>query len=321
MYSCPIRGRLASPSPKIWGITETVEGFVGGEPVLRGYGLILLAAFLWSTLGLFYNRLLHHHDLTTTTIAFFRAAVASLTLFVGLSGRAGRWPAISRREVPFYALFGAFGVAAFFLVYIRAIDRVGMGVAAVLLYTAPAWVALIAALFLGEPLTRRKGVALLLAFGGAALVARIYHLGSVRLDLVGILFGLGSGLTYGLYTIFSKVGVRQRSSWEVLAYALGFGALFMLPWQSAESLRRAVTTPGTLLWLLGLGWLPTLGAGVAFNQGLKTVPAGGASIVANLEPALAALWGALFLHERLEPFQVLGGAMILGAVLILQREG
>lgn len=295
----------------------------------RGYGLVLLAATLWASLGLFYKRLVDGYGLTPVTVAFFRALLTALILFAAHLARwavkrrahpgAGAPFAVTRRDLAGFALFGLVGVAAFYIVYASAIDRAGVGVSAVLMYTAPAWVTVISALFMGEPLTRRKGLALLMAIAGAALVARIYQFEALRLNPLGVLFGLGAGLAYGLYTIFSKVAVRRHSAWTVLSYALAFGALFMLPVQSADVVANALTTPEVLAWLLATALIPTLLAGVSFNQGLRELPASNASIVATLEPAVAVLLGWLILDERLAWPQLVGGALILGAVILLSR--
>ena len=290
-----------------------------GSDRLRGYGFAIVAACMWATLGLFYTRL-EAYGLSRLTIVFYRAAVTAVALFLVLGWRRRDWLRIERRDYLLFGAFGLTGVAAFFVVYIYAIGLTGMGIAAVLMYTAPAWVTLLSAVFFKEQLTGAKGLAVLLACGGCGLIGQVYDLTSVRLNLLGILAGLGAGLTYGLYTLFSKVAQNRYTAWTTLAYALGLGALFMLPLQSAADLTRAATTPTTLLWLLMMGLGPTLGGGVAFNAALRRIPASNASIIATIEPAVATLLGWLFLKERLEPLQLLGAGLILVAVVTLQLE-
>jgi len=231
------------------------------------------------------------------------------------------WLRLERRDLLFFLAFGLLGVAVFYVVYIHAIDLTGMGMAAVLMYTAPAWVIVFSAVFFKEPLSGIKTVALALAVAGCALVGRVYDLTNVRLNWLGVLLGLGAGLTYGLYTIFCKVAQRRHTIWSTLAYALGVGALFLLPLQSQAALTQAVSTPQTLILLLLLGLVPTLGGGVAFNAGLRRVTASSASIVATLEPVVAMLLGRLVFGERLEALQMVGAGLILAAVVVLQREG
>ena len=283
----------------------------------RGYGLALLAAVLWATIGLFYSALANY-GLPLVTIVFFRVAIAASVLLLALVWRRRSWLRLERRDLLLFLAFGLFGVATFYVVYIYAVTLVGVGVSAVLMYTAPVWVMLFGTLFLGERLTWPKGGALLLACGGCVLVARVHDLANVRSNLLGVLTGFAAGFTYGLYTVFSKIAQRRYTTWTTLAYALGLGSLFLLPLQSPTALADALTTPSVLLLLLTLGVVPTLAGGVAFNAALRLLPASEASIIATVEPAIAALLGWAFLGERMEAFQLVGAGMILAAVGVLQ---
>ncbi len=286
---------------------------------IGGYGLVLLAAVLWATLGLFYKGLAAS-GLPLLTIVFFRAGVAAAVLFAVLLWRERPSLRLNGRDGLFFLAFGLVGVAAFYIIYIHAIEWAGMGVAAVLMYTAPIWVSLYGALFLGERLTIQRAGILALAFLGCVLVGRAYDPGGMRLNGPGVLAGLGAGITYGAYTIFSKVAQRRHTAWATLAFGLGFGTLFLLPLQSPSVLLRALTTPALLFWLVMLGLIPTLGGGLAFNLGLRRVPASSASVVATLEPVIAAALGWAVWGEGMEWPQILGAALVLSAVILLQRN-
>ena len=286
---------------------------------LRGYTLILVAATLWATLGIIFKALIGDYGLSRITIAFFRASLSGVILFAALALRRPSLLRIAVRDVLFFAAFGLFGIAAFYIVYITAIDLAGMSVAAVLLYTAPAWVALISAVFLGEKLTLVKLVAVTLAMAGCALVARAYDLRGLQMNWLGILAGLGAGLTYALYSVFNKVGLRRHDGWTVLAYGLLAGSVFLAPLQSPRLLVTALRQPGAVAWLLVLALGPTLGAGLSFNAGLRYVQVSSASVVATLEPVIASILAFAFLHERLDPAQLVGGGLILAAVIFLTR--
>ncbi len=286
---------------------------------LRGYAFILVAATLWATLGIVFKALIGDYGLPRITIAFFRASLSAVILFAALALRRPSALRVKARDVLFFAAFGLFGIAAFYSVYVIAIDLAGMSVAAVLLYTAPAWVALISAVFLGEKLTPVKLVAVTLAMAGCALVARVYDLRGLQLNWLGILAGLGAGLTYALYSVFNKVGLRRHDGWTVLAYGLLAGSVFLAPLQSPQSLVTALRQPGAVAWLLVLALGPTLGAGLSFNAGLRHVPVSSASIVATLEPVIASILAFAFLHERLDLAQLAGGGLILAAVVFLTR--
>jgi DME family drug/metabolite transporter len=218
-------------------------------------------------------------------------------------------------------LYGIFGIALFYATYINAILSVGVAVAAVLLYTAPAWVALIAWRFLGERLTRMHVVALLLTLTGTALVAQVYRPEMLRLNVMGIVWGLLAGLTYGLWSVFNKVGVRHTSPWTLQCYGMLIGAAVLLLVQPLTPLSGAMQSPGALAWLLVLALGPTVGASVAYAAGVRVVPVSVASLVATLEPVLAALLAFVVLGETLGAGQVAGGALILFAVWLLRPRG
>ena len=286
---------------------------------LRGYTLILIAATLWATLGIIFKVLISDYGLARITIAFFRASLPAALLLAALVFRRPDMLRIAWRDVVLFLAFGSLGIAAFYISYITAIDLIGMSVAAVLLYTAPAWVAVISALFLGERMTTRKLVAVALATIGCALVARIYDVHGLQLNVWGILAGLSAGLTYALYSVFNKVGVRRYDGWTVLAYGLLLGAVFLAPLQSPQLLLDALRQPGAVAWLMALALGPTIGAGLAFNAGLRHIPVSSASVVATLEPVIASVLAFVFLRERLDPGQLIGGALILVAVISLTR--
>jgi DME family drug/metabolite transporter len=250
----------------------------------------------------------------------FRAGLAFLLLLAALGLGRRAWLRIDWRDLPFFALFGLVGVAIFYIVYAYAINLAGMAVAAVLLYTAPAWVVVLSWRLFAERVDGRKIVALLLTLAGCFLIVGAYDLAHVSLNLAGIVLSLASGLTYGLYIIFNKYALRKYSPWTVLTYAIGIGSALLLFTQSPATLVSALASPAQIGWLLAMAIVPTLGGNLLFVSGLRYLPAGVASIVATLEPVMAALLAFLVLGERLQPPQLVGGVMVVGAVLLIYRR-
>jgi len=284
---------------------------------LRGYFLILVAATLWATLGVFYKLLINDQGMTPLAAATMRGGLGGLILLailvllrVDLRVPRGDWG--------WFLAYGVFGVALFFVCYVNAIALTGVAVAAVLMYTSPVWVAIISSRWMGESLGPRSIGALGLALIGVALVARIYNPELLRLNGLGILFGLGAGFTYGLYSIFNKVLVRRNRPWVVQVYGLLIGAavLFLVvpKWQLAVGL----SSPTSCALLIGMAIVPTLLASLAFAIGVQWVPISVAAIVAMFEPVVAAIFGYAFFGERLDPGQWLGAVFILSAVVLLR---
>ncbi len=288
------------------------------SPAARGYFLVLLAAGLWATLGVIYKMLAESFGLPPLAVAAFRAGLGGLLLLGGLAVLRRHWLRVNRRTAGVVVAYGIFGIALFYAVYINAILSVGVAVAAVLLYTAPAWVAVIAWRFLGEQLTRTHLAALLLTLLGSALVAQVYRPELLRLNLVGIVWGLLSGLTYGLWSVFNKVGVRHTNPWTLQCYGMLIGAAALLFLQPITPLQGALHSPEAIFWLLALALGPTVGASVAYAAGVQTVPVSVASLVATLEPVLAAVLARLVLGESLSVGQIIGGGLVLAAVWLLR---
>lgn len=274
---------------------------------------------MWGTIGLFFKAGLAY-GLTPLGLAFMRASLTFVMLALGLA----LWrPALLRirpRDLPYFALFGGISVAMFYWVYIVAVDLTTVATAAVLLYTAPAWVTLLAWRLYGEPLGKRQVLALVLAFVGCALVARAYDPAQLRVNWLGLLAGLGAGLTYAMYSVLGVPVLRRYPPTTVVLWAVLFGALVLAPFVLLGGVGQLapVATPSDLwLWLVGLAAIPTVGALLLYTSGLKRVPAGVASITATLEPVVATLIAVFILSESFASWQMVGAALILVGILLL----
>lgn len=283
----------------------------------RGYLLVALAAALWGTLGLFFRVLHDQFGLSSVTIAFLRAGVAAVLLGSVMLLTRREMLRISRRALAFYVIYGLTGIAAFYILYAQAVIATSVTTGVVLLYTAPAFVSVIAWRVWGEPMTARKLGALVIAFVGCALVARAYDPAELRLNVAGIIIGLGAGFTYALYTVLSKFVLARHSNWTALTYALVFGGLFLTPLQTPDALAPLALQPVAWLVVLALALGPTLGSLTFYNLGLKLVPASNASLIAMLEPVVASALAFVVLGERMELLQWIGGGMVLGGALWL----
>lgn len=273
---------------------------------------------LWGSIGVA-GRAAFRAGIAPLEAAFFRAAIAFVVLMVIVLSRNPRALHILPHDLSLFAGFGLVSIALFFFAYLYAINRTSVATAAILLYTAPAFVIALSAMLFGEPLTQTKIGALVLAFAGCILVVRGYDLQSLRLNLSGLLAGLGSGLTYALYSIFGKTALRRYSPVTTLVYAWGFGTLFL----GAVAIPAGVMTfshPAT-------GWVATVYLAVVttllaqwlYLAGLDRVEAGRASLIATLEPLVAAILGYALLRERLDFWQIIGGALVLTAVIMVRR--
>ncbi len=291
---------------------------------LRDYGFILGAAVMWGTIGIFFTILHFDFGMSALSIGFVRATLAALALVVFLALFKRDKLRLNRELLVTYILFGLFGIALFYVLNTQAVILTNLATASVLLYTAPIFVTIFAWRLWNEPLTGRKIAAVLAAFLGCALVAGAYDPGALVLNGIGVLVATASGFAYALFTIFSKHLSTRASPWTTVTYSLLFGALFLLPLQfieipgiGAPGYAALVNQPLAWLAMLGLCLGPTLGSYALFNAGLRTVPAGVASVIATIEPIVAVIAGYVIFGQTLEPLQLVGAAVIIGAALSL----
>jgi DME family drug/metabolite transporter len=283
-----------------------------------GYAYIVGAALLWATIGPS-ARFALQAGIAPLEIGFWRATIAGL-LFALHAGVRGRLR-IARTDLPAVGAFALLGVTVFYWSYFRAVQLGGAALAAILLYTAPAWVALAAALWLGERLTVRKSVAVALTLAGIALVAfgsgpAVATGASVTTTRVAALaWGLLSGLAYAGYYLFGKRYFGRYEASTLFAYALPVGAVLLLP-----AVRFAPKAGHEWLVLVFLAVVPTYGAYLLYSFGLSRIEATRAATVATLEPVAAAALAYVVWGEALRAVGYVGAALVLAGVLVVATE-
>jgi drug/metabolite transporter, DME family len=268
----------------------------------------LTAACLWGLLGIF-GKGLQAQGLAPLEVAFWRALLGGVCF--GLSAGLRRSALPHGRDLLITALFGLGGVSIFYGSYQLAVRTGGASLASVLLYTAPAFVALSGYLFWRERLSQRSVLAIVLTLGGVALIALGGGQG-VRVSAQSLSWGVVAGLTYSLYYLYGRVFFRKYDPQALYAVALPVGALGLLP------LVEFSPKP-SLAWteLGAVALLCTFAAYTAYGLGLRLLNATRASVIASLEPVVASLLAALIFGERLGALALLGAVLVVGAALLL----
>lgn len=165
--------------------------------------------------------------LGATEIAFWRALLAG-GMFLVHGAFTGSLKLLHRRDGVALAGFALVGITLFYTSLIFAIETGGISLAFLLLYNAPALVAILAWLLLGERLTRLKVVLVGLALIGTTLIARNGGTG-VTVTFTSVAWGLCSGLSYASYYFFGKWILDRYSPITVYAFALPLGTAGLLP--------------------------------------------------------------------------------------------
>ena len=276
---------------------------------LKGFICILTAALLWGCIGPV-AKIAFTHGLTPLEVAFWRAVIG--WLFFTLHALAIKKIGLHGTDIPVIFIFALLCVTAFYGSYQLAVNLGGAARASALLYTAPAWVAVMAAYFLKEKLGRRALAGILSCMAGVALISLSgQHLGDQEFSWAGIIFGLLAGLTYALYFIFGKKLFARYHPATIFSWILILGAIGLIPFTE-------FSLPSLISWLplLFLGFLSTYCAYFIYARGLVRLKASSAAVIATLEPVVAAFLAYLFWNENLGLWGYFGAALIIGGVLI-----
>ena len=267
---------------------------------------ILIAASLWGALGPV-SKISFAEGVEPLAVAFWRALIGWAFFFFHAAFR--RSVMIERRDIPGVLLFALVSVSGFYGSYQLAVHYGGAARAAVLLYTAPAWVTIMAVLFLKETVRVRTVVSVVIAIVGVAMIS-LSGAGTGRLvgaaPWIGIVFGLIAGVTYAQYYIVGRRFLERYSSITLFSWILFVGAAGLLPFVSLRipSLRAGLA-------LLFIGFAATYCAYIAYSLGLMRLRSSQAAVIATMEPVVAALLAYVFWQEYLG----LGG--YIGAVLVI----
>jgi DME family drug/metabolite transporter len=285
---------------------------------LLGALAVAAAASIWGTLGPF-AKILYAQGVSFESLVAVRASVGWLAVIGFLLATQGaRSLRVSRRDFVFLLPLGLVGIGAFYLLYFYTVRESTVGTAAILLYSAPAFVVILAWLFLREPLNTVKLFALLLTVGGIFLVAGAYDPANLEVSPKILLTGLLSGLTYGLYAIFGRPLTGHLSPAVILSYALAFGSVLLIVVTLPTIDTLAGLPVGSYALLLMLSVVHTALAFALYTFGIRHLGAGRAAIVATIEPVVAGILGVTLLNEELTALKVLGGLLVLAGAALAQ---
>ena len=278
---------------------------------LTGIILVAISAAAFGTLGIL-GRYAYADGMDALTIMALRFSLAALVLLALLAAR--REPLPRGRSLMLLVGMGAIGYVGQAFCYLTALKYASPGLVTLLLYLYPVFVAILSAIFLHEPITRRKALILGVAVVGLALTA-----GPAGGQWVGVVLAISAAVIYSVYILVGAGVMRRvsatRSSAVIFTSAGAMSCLLM----GINGPHPPATASG---WAVigAMVIIATVVPVVAFLAGLARIGPTNAAMISTLEPVVAVALSALLLGETLQPVTLLGGALILVAVLLLARD-
>lgn len=283
------------------------------------YILIIIAAVLWGTIGIFINYLSENGFAPLQLVTVRAGVTAAVVLGAILVSDPGKLR-IRLKDIWIFACNGICSFVFFNYCYFSAIKLIGLSASAVLLYTAPVFVTLLAFVLFKEKLTLKKIIALPIALAGCALISGAGNETAAAPPL-GILLGLGSGFGYALYTIFGRTALKRYDTLTVTFYTFlsAFIGMLLLPSSNAFSIPAAVKTPGIFIMLTLLGIVTSAIPYLCYTKGLSgAADASKAPVIACAEPLVASLIGIALYGESFTVPTAAGMICVLTAIFIIR---
>ena len=277
---------------------------------VTGILLIAISAAAFGTLAIF-GRFLYADGLDTFTMLFLRFGLAAILMMILLFARKESFP---RGKILLQLIgMGALGYVGQSFSYLSAIRYASAGLVALLLYLYPMFVFVLSVIVLRETVTWLKVAALVLAIGGTALT--VDPKGG---QLLGILFSVAAALIYSVYIIVGTNVMKHVSPVQssVVIFASAGGVYGLLT--AVNGAHLPATSTGWI-YIFGIVLVATVIPVVTFLAGLERIGPTNASLLSTLEPVVTVLLAAWIFGERLQPIVMLGGGLILVAVIILTR--
>ena len=281
---------------------------------------IVAAILLWSSLGL----IVRLAGVEVHILIFYSTCFSLIFQSLMFTGRHYRkaFPPLSK--LPFIFLLSVCLLLNTFT-FLFAYSKTSIANAVLTHYIAPVIVAFLAVLFLGERITRKIIISIILAstglwimLGGATVMECFRNVFSHGIhltpDLIGIISGLVSGVAYAVLVILVRVFTRKFNPYVLVFIQNFFMALILLPFVSSF--------PADKMWIFALmGALHSTAAPFLYYKGLSSVQANRAAVLGYLEPVGAIIFSMIFLSEFPPLNAYIGGGLILLSGYLTVKEG
>jgi len=282
----------------------------------KGYVFIAFAATLWGASATIVKHLFNA-QFDPLIIIQTRVSIAFLLLVVFFLFKNPSVLKFSIRDVPLFILVGVCGVAGSNYFYYYAIKESNVATAILVQYSAPMMVALYAVVVQHERMTKFKAISLLCSTVGIFLAVGGLS-GLLVANHTGILFALIAAVSYSIFNIAGKPLMKRYSVWSSLIFSLGAASLFWLFVQSPLAIIDAGYSGSDWGIFALVSTTSILVPYSLYFLGLRILSPTRAIITSTLEPVVAITTAYVFLGGTMEPMQIAGAILVIGAIIILE---
>lgn len=277
--------------------------------ISRKHGIlfVLAAGVLWSTVGLGIRLI---EDAVVWQILFYRSISMSIFLYLVIRIRSGESPFTQLRRTGIPSVIAGLSLVAAYSGGIFAIQSTSVANAMLLFATAPFLAAVLGWIVLKEPVRSATWIAILVALGGIAIMVADKSAG---VSLFGSLAALGSALGFALFTValrWGRTGEMLPSVFlsGIFALVITFGVCQFMGFSIKVSVSDGAVAMGMGVFQVGAGL-------ILYTLGSRSLPAAELTLLSLAEVLLGPLWVWIFLQETASVNTLIGGAVLLAAIV------
>jgi len=279
---------------------------------LFGVLLILVSAASFGAMPVF-ARFAYEAGSDPITVLFLRFSIASVFMLIVMVLRGIAFP--KGRTFIALVLMGGVGYVCQTLSYFTALTLASAGLVAILLYLYPALVVIFTVLFLKDPITKIKTLALILALAGTMLTIGLDGGGQT----LGIILAITAAIIYSVYIIVGSKVIRKADAFSSSAVIMVSAGVVSCGLVAVHGGSWPATMAGWIS-IVAIALISTVLGIVTFLEGLRRIGPANASMLSTLEPVVTVSLAAIVLGEAITFSRIVGGMMVLSAVTLLAKS-
>lgn len=287
---------------------------------LKGYIFAILVGIGWGTVGLFFAEMSKYnmgvYDIITARMLFaFIAGIIHIIYTKGIKELK-----ISLGSLKTAALMGivAQGLVNVFL--FLSIEKSGVIVATLLMSLGPVFTLIFSRILYKEKLNKGKINALILTAIGTIILVTNGSLINLEFNFLGVIYGLLSGICFGLYPIISKSISGNNNPNVVMIYSFIIVVIMLLPFLNVRNFTTYHKLTANFLISVLFAIVPTLLCHLLFIKSLNYISATKAGIITLLQIPAATMFGIMFLNEQISIWKIIGIILIIIGILLIKMQ-
>ncbi len=281
---------------------------------------VILATLFWGFMGIS-SRWLSEFGLSYANISLVRCVLAatSFSLYSFINNR--RAFKIDPVSLIIIFFFGVFSIAMGFIFYSASVERIPIAIATVLMFSNPIWVSLYSAILFRERITKKTAMIISSSILGCLLLMDVFSNDASNLDTIGVLGGIGNGMTFASQIVIPKYFKHRFTSDTMILYGFWSAAIFLLFLAKPAEIFQTINTaerPAFLIFnLLIIGIVCTIFANTFYIKSAEHLSTTTTSLMVSLEPVFATFFAFIIFGEVIAGIQLIGAMIVIGSILAL----